>query len=785
MHSTSSNRSRTFSYFAALMIPAFFLLETALSSFFAVSQAAESLTIFTKADWEKWKWPPKSLNIEDGLVKSIYIRKNINACLNAPEFTVPDYGARLAYDDGKPGGIEKAGSNLADAPNVMDGDLNTWWAPDKGAEPRDWWLEIDLARVVSATKLRVVFSKEGKPVPFFKVFISSGVRFVYTSRTGWEEQSGVAYDLFEKNSKKNTEYVLEYDLPLMLIRYVRFVIVEQGENSGVAEIEVYSVGENMTLKAIEVGGSVSSVGSSPNAASSHVNAIDGDIRTGWDCYPNEAHGDVRTFYLDLGVVTWVDMIRLVMTPRIAYSTPGMLTWYRLDGSDGSWAPDGSLMYHRIASYSKTSEQKPIEHYFSPPKQLRYFRLDMPTNRPDCRSYIGPITWGVFLQEFQVFGEGYLPRITLESNIFDLGKSKNVTSVWRDADTPPGTRVEIKSRTGDEVKEVVHYYDKDGVEISYKKWKRTPKQYQGPTKTDVVPKGEWSPWSRKYLGSGGGFLSPNGKRYLQLKVDLVSELPSGAPELHSIRLVYTDPMARVLVGEISPALVRPGIPQEFSYYIRPSFAPGDLKFDTIRIMAPVEMEFIGAKVGGLSVDTEHSVSSDTLTVGFPSPVSRSTLVEIQFGSTILENGTLFEAFVGNRKALPGSWQKVEAGDATELVDSQTTTVSLPADTKVIENLSVSPQVITPNGDGANDEMGLEFDVLKVSVPRRVMVVVCDVRGVIVRRLLDGSGRVGHYTLSWAGEDDAGEMVTPGIYICSIKVKTDEKEVAISRVLTVVY
>ena len=46
-----------------------------------------------------------------------------------------------------------------------------------------------------------------------------------------------------------------------------------------------------------------------------------------------------------------------------------------------------------------------------------------------------------------------------------GAAKALTSVEWDADIPPGTRLELRSRTGGEVVENVHYFDKKGKEIT--------------------------------------------------------------------------------------------------------------------------------------------------------------------------------------------------------------------------------------------------------------------------------------------------------------------------------
>ena len=47
---------------------------------------------------------------------------------------------------------------------------------------------------------------------------------------------------------------------------------------------------------------------------------------------------------------------------------------------------------------------------------------------------------------------------LTSQILDLEEIKGLTSVEWDAVTPPNTRVEVRSRTGDEIIEEILYFD---------------------------------------------------------------------------------------------------------------------------------------------------------------------------------------------------------------------------------------------------------------------------------------------------------------------------------------
>ena len=77
------------------------------------------------------------------------------------------------------------------------------------------------------------------------------------------------------------------------------------------------------------------------------------------------------------------------------------------------------------------------------------------------------------EEIQVFGEGFPQAAVLRSPLIDLEEGKNLNAVRWLAETPPGTRVEIRTRTGNQVIERLIYHDKNGKEITQKRWEKTP------------------------------------------------------------------------------------------------------------------------------------------------------------------------------------------------------------------------------------------------------------------------------------------------------------------------
>ena len=166
-----------------------------------------------------------------------------------------------------------------------------------------------------------------------------------------------------------------------------------------------------------------------------------------------------------------------------------------------------------------------------------------------------------------------------------------------------------------------------------------------------------------------------------------------------------------------------------------------------------------------------------------------LLEVKFKAAIYMAGSLFKAALG-RSDVPGSWQRVDPGDATGLVETQTTTVSvLIGGDRVIEDFRIVPQVFTPDGDGVNDVANVQFTVLKVNRPRSIKVYVYGLEGLLVRDLSDGIGQretaSGRYEVGWDGCDEDGRMVPPGVYLCRVIVTTDAGKQSAVRTISVVF
>ena len=182
-----------------------------------------------------------------------------------------------------------------------------------------------------------------------------------------------------------------------------------------------------------------------------------------------------------------------------------------------------------------------------------------------------------------------------------------------------------------------------------------------------------------------------------------------------------------------------------------------------------------------------VESPDSTVWFrlPERLGRNDdLVEVRFLTTTYSTSTSFRAF-GQDSSTPG-WQRVDAGDATELVNSQSTSVLALAGNRFILDMAIESPVMTPNGDDQNDRTVFNFAVARISAEQMVSVSVYDLSGTMVAQIIEERDDPrGVYSLSWTGHDAHGDLVAPGIYIARVEVESQSESTASTAVQRLVH
>lgn len=784
--------------------------------------------------WQVWESPLGVRQIDDtGTVRPRYLRSETNAVRNADQFFRVN-----AEEDTLYGGVSAAGSNVVDAAHVIDGDINTYWEPDSADEVERWYVEVDLGRTVIAKRIVVRFVEEGMGDPFlkFRVMISDGRQafgsdnrrqFLRVGQVNFRNKdqrefsfdvaplrpapSGVEgavtqfvrIDALDSDNARGAEVGKEeYDalgdedrgaidyfrvtaagreIAVLPDTYALLPEVDRGpvryyrrERPRLAEVEVVELGDNVVaLTQRELFQDQTLFGNLLRRQLTdglHMSSF--DLRV-YDPLKNE-----NQLEIDLGAKYWLDRVRLISpeNPPVAY---------QIRISDGGLDPSGELVWKEFDERFNPNSFVQLEEQFIPQEvqHIELRRLEL----------VGSTAEKATLSEVQAYGEGYVSDVVMTSPLIKLARAQIFSSLEWDADIPPGARLEVRTRSGDDIIEDAHYYDRYGREISEERWVNIRNQeHRGPVVVNELIGPKWSNWSELYAGSGDAFRSPNPRRMVQVQARLRSVDPLRATALRSVQLRFSAPLVDQLFAEVWPVRgIEAGSEAEFTVYVLPTFGGGDPGFDRLKVRA--------SSSASLQLVSVRSGSEASLRFGagqqlWPGPWSLSaegpgyfelalpqvarrgaTLYAITFRTRVFLNSTTFYVDLAN-SGLPGTVQVASDGDASSLAGSQSMVVVTDLlKAPLLSGLRAVPGVVTPNGDGINDAAQVSFTVYRLTGAVHFAVSVYDLAGRQVRDLsFERANASGEHALQWDGRDESGSVVVPGVYVLRVHFAADADE-----------
>ena len=578
-----------------------FLLAGGAVLWLAGALAAEQLRFDAVDEWRTWRLPLGIVELDDaGVIRPVEIRKDVDPVRDAAAFG---------------GGVRAAGSNVLAAARAIDGDRLTGWSPDLADDTDDWWIEIDLGRAVAARRVALTFLESAPPCALFDVLLSTGEPAIDV--VGNPIEGSLVYRVKER-FKENQRQQIALDLDPVRDPFVQFIRVEMldcGAGAALAEVEVEAIGDNLSLDLAAKGGDLEIIVDIDGFgdAASFANSLplaDGRFSL-WteNRRINRPVDVISRMTLDLGAVYWVDLVRIVGN---FLSRPGQFRFnfdrYEVLTSDGSLAPNGTRIWHRQFAGKATTYNRQLgiaNHHFAPIR-TRYVRIEWVFWDAACAAacvgcgIVPPCQFWGGTRELQIFGEGYPQRVMLASPLIDLGGDKQVHAIRWQADAPAGTRVEVRSRTGNDLQMDITYHDKNGRVVTERKYNKLIPSFKGRIDTALSPGANWSPWSKLYLQPGEPFASPSPRQYAELDIALVSEQPDAGAALDWLEIEFGDPVAQEVVGEIFPVEVQPGERTEFAYYIRPQRVAGR-GFDHLEVESSAPIEFVEVLVEGEVVE----------------------------------------------------------------------------------------------------------------------------------------------------------------------------------------
>ena len=264
-------------------------------------------------------------------------------------------------------------------------------------------------------------------------------------------------------------------------------------------------------------------------------------------------------------------------------------------------------------------------------------------------------------------------------------------------------------------------------------------------------------------------------------------------IDALEFTHSPPLAQgtraeiALVGDPFPpagvATVATGQPATLEYALTAELS-GDEGFDGLRIATPGAVQLESVLIG----DDREQVVVDSVVVDdsgmslfFPSrritAESNATLF-VRFTATPLRYTTLFQGWLlDSVGAVP---QRVAPGDATNLLGTNSVLVfgSLG---DPLGRFDLGAGVVTPNGDGRNDDLALQYDLVFLIEPAQVSITVHDLSGRLVHTLQQEEQAAGRYLATWT---EAHEL-PPGHYIVRLRVETQTKTFERLRIVAVSY
>ena len=146
-----------------------------------------------------------------------------------------------------------------------------------------------------------------------------------------------------------------------------------------------------------------------------------------------------------------------------------------------------------------------------------------------------------------------------------------------------------------------------------------------------------------------------------------------------------------------------------------------------------------------------------------------MIRVVFAAEVFDFAWTFDGQVldSQSQSLP---QPVQSGDVGG--DIATNTLRVLASTsqaEKIRDLRLSTAVITPNDDGVNDLLEIEYALLGLprTVATRLNIHALDGRKVAI--LAAGSQKSGLQRIRWDGRDDSGALLPTGLYLLGLEVE----------------
>jgi hypothetical protein len=554
-----------------------------------------------------------------------------------------------------------------------------------------------------------------------------------------------------------------------------FNALEVTDENGLSPLEA-DPEANLLPRIKELGGTATTSVRTAAARSNQIlkELIDEQYTTGWRVYTNTNGAELE---VDMGAVFVLQ--RIFLHRGVLNDDERSLRGYEFYVNDGdSLNFIGDKPVYSLIAQDRSHGLPELDLSFSP-TQVRYFKLRSTGER------------GFQMGDLEVFGLGVTPFAQYISRVIDLGDAANMGPVNVYTSINGEAKTQFSTKTGYVANDSL-YFSQTGIpgefeEVSLDDFDRTlDPSYAGIIRENTR---DWSTWSPPYAQLENAEINaPDNRRYFQFQFRLLSGSLLDKAVVDSVVINYTTPaIADSVIAEISPTTAILGQENDFTYHLRSVTANDKRGFDTVIIRTPFAARATGLSIDGIEInDFTWQGVDGRLQVAFPNNrISRSgQAIDVRFTSLMTISGTEFRGEVADSQsdAFP---QRIIFGNANEEAVDNTLVVSARIDNKLFTGVDFSSDIITPNGDGINDQIALKYVLLKATDPVGVQVIIYDLSGREVRRLYNARDSSGPNQVAWDGRADDNTTVPPGLYLIRLEANPDAGDATQMRSVAVVY
>jgi len=501
-------------------------------------------------------------------------------------------------------------------------------------------------------------------------------------------------------------------------------------------------------------------------------------------------------YIDLGATFRVDRIRLYPRQDADHKTlfPRSFSLSTNGGIDQEREIEaGNLLERRFESvfnyYTSNPNREPVLERRFESRYVRFIRIQVRDNQP----------WEI--AELQVFSDG--TGITGEYTSIPILAARGPRPLWGRVRYEGGDitdlPVTVQTRTGPDASPQLYYrytgVGGDREQVSAAEYTRLDSIEQGP----ILRNPDWSSWETV---TDGRVRSPSNNPFIQFRL----QISGPGTVIRRLAIEYLNPpIADGLDAEIAPVVVEAGQQTDFVVSLQThmrvwrtdgSLLPNaDTGFQSLRIQTTARIDVID-RVLVDDREVEFTATYDPVE-GTGIRLRRTilqdgTFIQIFFRGAVFRDATRFDVQASDRRLVEGELLTVHQSAREEDVDPLSLGGSLvvriasqEGRLPLLQSVSPSSPIISPNGDGINDRFELRYALLKLTDAAPSYLNIYALDGRLVRQIEGGLQLNGDQIYRWDGFDAQGDRLTPGLYIYRLSIHTDEGVVQENGVIGVAY